>query len=54
VSYDVNISLVENPQVGDFLIVHAGFAIEKLDESEANERLALIEEMIKANEETPA
>lgn len=31
---DVNVSLIE-PRVNDFVIVHAGFAIEKIDEEEA-------------------
>jgi hydrogenase expression/formation protein HypC len=39
--YDVNLSLLENPQVGDYVIVHAGFAIERLDVDEANARLEL-------------
>ena len=43
--YEVDLSLIEEPTVGDFVIVHAGFAIEKLDEKEANERLALFEEL---------
>ncbi len=33
---DVNISLVD-AKVGDFVIVHAGFAIEKMKEKEAEE-----------------
>ncbi len=43
--YRVNLSLTEDPQVGDYVIVHAGFAIEKLDEKEARERLSLFEEI---------
>ena len=43
--YNVELSLVPDAAVGDFLIVHAGFAIEKLDEAEANERLKLFGEM---------
>ena len=43
--YDVDLSLVPDAAVGDFLIVHAGFAIEKLDEAEADERLKLFEGM---------
>lgn len=31
--------------VGDFVIVHAGFAISKLDEEEARETLALMREV---------
>jgi hydrogenase expression/formation protein HypC len=30
---EVNISLIENAKKGDFVIVHAGFAIEKVDKS---------------------
>lgn len=45
VSYEVNLSLVDEPQVGEFVIVHAGFAIEKLDRDEADARLALFQQM---------
>ncbi len=37
-----NLSLVESPQVGDYLIVHAGFAISILDQQQAEETLNLI------------
>ena len=40
----VNISLV-NVKVGDYVIVHAGFAIQVLDEKEAMESLALWQEI---------
>jgi len=30
---------------GDFVIVHAGFAIEKLDQEEADERISMFEEL---------
>jgi hydrogenase expression/formation protein HypC len=39
----VNLGLIEDPSLGDFVIVHAGFAIERLDEGEANERLAMFD-----------
>ena len=42
---EINISLLENLEVGDFVIVHAGFAIETLDISEAEARLDLFKEM---------
>jgi hydrogenase expression/formation protein HypC len=32
-------------QVGDYVIVHVGFAISKLDEEEARETLKLLEQM---------
>jgi hydrogenase expression/formation protein HypC len=42
---EVNLALVEDPHVGEHVIVHAGFAIERLDEREADERLALFAEL---------
>ena len=32
---EVSLALVESPQAGDFVLVHAGFAIQKLDKDEA-------------------
>ena len=43
--HEVELSLVEAPRVGDYVIVHAGFAIEKLDEAEALSRLKLFGEL---------
>lgn len=37
----VGLMLVEDPQVGDYVLIHAGYAIEKLDVREAEIRLAL-------------
>ncbi|MCX7887064.1 MAG: HypC/HybG/HupF family hydrogenase formation chaperone [Verrucomicrobiae bacterium] len=34
---EVDVSLVEEPRVGDYVLVHAGFAIEKWDESDYRE-----------------
>ena len=41
-----DLSLLENVQVGDYVMVHAGFAIQKYDEQEALATLALFEELI--------
>ena len=41
----VNISLVD-ADVGQYVIVHAGFAIQTLDEEEAKESLALWREIL--------
>jgi len=41
----VNFALLENTHVGDWVIVHAGFAISKLDEQEAQETLSLLREI---------
>lgn len=40
-----NIMLVD-AKVGDYILVHAGFAIQVLDEQEALETLALFKEML--------
>ena len=40
-----NLSLLEDIKVGDWVIVHAGFAISKLDEEEAQETLSLLREI---------
>ncbi len=48
IRYDVDLSLIEATDVDDFVIVHAGFAIEKLDIEEANERLKLFKDLAEA------
>lgn len=39
----VSLALTPEAQVGDYVIVHVGFAISVLDEAEAQETLALLE-----------
>jgi hydrogenase expression/formation protein HypC len=46
----VNLSLLEDVKLGDWVIVHAGFAITKLDEEDAQETLSLLREIAKAQE----
>ena len=41
----VCVSLVKSPKVGDFVIVHAGYAIERLDQKEADLRIELFNEL---------
>ncbi len=41
----VNVELVLEPKVGDFVIVHAGYAIEKLSADEAMETLDLLRQV---------
>lgn len=41
---DVSLALMDNVKKGDYVIVHAGFAIEKIDEAKAQETLRLISE----------
>ena len=46
----INVSLVD-AKVGDYVLVHAGFAIQVLDEKEAKETLNLFREMLSAEED---
>ena len=44
----VDIRLINEPAPGDYVLVHAGFAINKISEDEAMETLALIEQIADA------
>ncbi|MCU0559929.1 MAG: HypC/HybG/HupF family hydrogenase formation chaperone [Desulfobacterales bacterium] len=41
---EASLLLLEDARVGDYVIVHAGFAISKIDEASALETLALLKE----------
>ena len=43
--HEANLSLISEPKIGEYVIVHAGFAIEKLNEDEAREQLAVFAEL---------
>lgn len=42
---EVNLALVPDAGVGSYVIVHAGFAIERMNEHEANTILEVFEEL---------
>lgn len=42
-----SIMLVPDVRVGDYVLLHAGFAIQKLDEKEAEETIHLLNEVAK-------
>ena len=44
VQRSASLMLLEDAAVGDFVIVHAGFAIKKLDEASAMETIRLLKE----------
>lgn len=46
VKKDVRLDFLPDVKVGDYIIVHAGFAIQQLDEKEAQETLDLFREML--------
>ncbi|MFW5709528.1 MAG: HypC/HybG/HupF family hydrogenase formation chaperone [Chloroflexota bacterium] len=45
------LAYLENPQVGEYTMIHVGFAISKVDEAEAVRTLALLREMGELDEE---
>lgn len=53
VKREASLMLVENVQVGDFLLIHAGFAMEKLDPGEAETTLALFRQLLAAEPISP-
>jgi len=44
-------TLSEEVAVGDYLLVHTGFAIQKLSPEEAEETLSLFDELIETNKQ---
>ena len=44
ISREIGLHLLENVNVGDVVMVHAGFAIEKLDPGEAEETWRLMQQ----------
>jgi hydrogenase expression/formation protein HypC len=48
---DVCLELVPEVQIGEYVIVHVGFAISKMDEQEALETLKLLEQIGESDEE---
>jgi hydrogenase expression/formation protein HypC len=47
----VALDLVPETRVGDYVIVHVGFAIQRLDEADARETLAWFEKLVEAQVE---
>ncbi len=48
---DVSLIMTPDVQVGDYLIIHAGFSIEALDPEEARIRLDLFRELAEATKD---
>jgi len=46
VKRQADIRMVSNVRVGEYILIHAGFAIEKIGEKEAKETLQLLREII--------
>lgn len=50
VTKEVSLALVADVQPGDYVIVHVGYALQRLDAAEAEKTLALFAEMAAAGE----
>ncbi|MCC3245417.1 HypC/HybG/HupF family hydrogenase formation chaperone [Methylocystis sp. WRRC1] len=52
VSKEINVALIDDLKVGDFVVVHVGHALSKLDQAEAERTLDLLREAMAAMENT--
>lgn len=48
VTRNVSLMMLDGVAVGDYVLTHAGFAIEKLDPSEAEETIKLLRQLLAA------
>jgi hydrogenase expression/formation protein HypC len=48
---NINIGLLDDTQVGDYVLIHVGFALSKVNEQEAAETLRLLQELGSYQEE---
>ncbi|OFY65980.1 MAG: hydrogenase assembly protein HypC [Bacteroidetes bacterium RBG_13_43_22] len=46
--FKAGLHMIDNPEVGDYVLLHAGFAIQKISEEEAAETLNILREMNEA------
>jgi hydrogenase expression/formation protein HypC len=52
VSREISLALVDDVAVGDFVLLHVGYAIGKLDREEADETLRALAELAAVTNET--
>ncbi len=53
VGREVSLDLMpEPPQIGDYVLIHIGFAMNKIDEADALESIKLFEELLAAQDES--
>jgi hydrogenase expression/formation protein HypC len=48
---DVSVALCPEAGIGDWVLVHVGFALSRIDEEQARETIALLEQMGEAYEQ---
>lgn len=50
-NYQASLQMLDDVKVGDYVLLHTGFAIQKLSEEEAKESLEVFEDFKKLNEQ---
>ena len=50
VKKEINVSLIAEPEVGDWVIVHVGFALNRIDEHQAQETLRMLSSLTQSGE----
>jgi hydrogenase expression/formation protein HypC len=48
--FRAGIQMIEDPQPGEYILLHAGFAIQKISDQEAEETLSLLHEIKLSNQ----
>lgn len=51
VTREVSLQLLDNVAIGDWVLLHSGFAIQKMDEQEAKETLTLLRQVAELDSE---
>jgi hydrogenase expression/formation protein HypC len=51
VKRNINIGMLDDIRIGDYVLIHVGFAMSKIDEKEAKETLRLLMELGSYEEE---
>jgi len=50
-TYQASLMMIDDVKVGDYILLHTGFAIQKISEEEAEETLRLFEEFEELNKQ---
>jgi len=53
VRYEIRLDLVGDVRIGEFVLVHAGYAIQVMDEEAAAEQLALLKPLLREEPKDP-
>lgn len=53
-TYNASLQMIDDVEIGDYVLLHTGFAIQKLTDEEASETLQLFEEFEEINKQLDA